>query len=335
MTLSALAYLAEGTLPGETIQQQEQRIADGITAGLPTGWAVAWGPALSPDRGNLLYGVGNTTTNQYAVVVRGTDWSFLLNWIEDFGSMLGLTQYLGTPNDPAIQIAFGTSLGLQVLLGLTDNTTGKTVQQFVSGLPAAAGVFVTGHSLGGCLASAIAPLVSQAAGGANRVKAYTFAAPSAGNAAFATYYNSLFADSAHPGQSMAFRVYDTLDVVPNAWASLPVIKTYYQGFVLATPEIKDIVDFAQGVVNGDYSQVGVPSNGSATALTGGIVWPWEEGIGSSFDPIADALFAWQVGQQHATTNYLSLLGVPQSTGGKLSPIQALAAKLKMRSSAGA
>jgi hypothetical protein len=44
-------------------------------------WKVAWGPKLNDDRSNMLYIAGNSATNQYAVAVRGTDWSFLLDWL--------------------------------------------------------------------------------------------------------------------------------------------------------------------------------------------------------------------------------------------------------------
>jgi hypothetical protein len=57
--------------------------------------------------------------------------------------------------------------------------------------------------------------VTPTLGGAARVKAYTFAAPSAGDAGFASYYNALFTDPTS-NLSTAFRVYNTLDFVPNA-----------------------------------------------------------------------------------------------------------------------
>ena len=155
MHLSALSYLDETPLPGESLQHQVARMKNDIDAalgsGLPylSGWQVAWGPGLTQDRANMIYIAGNTALNQYAVAVRGTDWSFILNWIEDFASLLPLVPY---PATGAGNIAAGTLVGLQTLQGLG-------FMSFVQGPAASANVYVTGHSLGGCLASVVAPLV--------------------------------------------------------------------------------------------------------------------------------------------------------------------------------
>ena len=77
--------------------------------------------------------------------------------------------------------------------------------------------------------------------GSSRLKAYTFAAPSAGNRAFADYYNRLFTDPS-TGQSTAFRVFNSLDAVPNAWATLATIPTYYTPSPRCPFYVKDIVD---------------------------------------------------------------------------------------------
>ena len=330
MSLSELCYVAETPLTGESIQEQEQRISAGITAGLGnagySAWTVAWGPALSDDRGNMMYAVQNTSSNQYAVAVRGTDWSFILDWIEDFAALLSQVPYVGTPSKPNIKIAAGTALGLTVLQNLTDNSTGATVLEFLQSTASSSGIFVTGHSLGGCLASALAPIIANALGGSTRLKVYTFAAPSPGNDAFATYYNKLFRNSANSKQSTAFRVFDTLDAVPNAWASLPVINTYYQGFILAPQEIQDVINFAQSVVGNGYVQLGVPGDDSAHPLQGHIIWPSATSH-AAFDPIADALFLWQVAQQHSGLNYLSLLGVTQPTSSDVARVQSALATI--------
>jgi predicted lipase len=57
---------------------------------------------------------------------------------------------------------------------------------FLKGVPAGSTIYVTGHSLGGCLASATAPYLAQELGGAGGLRVYTFAAPSAGDATFAS-----------------------------------------------------------------------------------------------------------------------------------------------------
>src|SRR5215469_7863183 len=68
---------------------------------------------------------------------------------------------------------------------------------------------------------------------------YTIAAPSPGNAEFAVYYNTLFTDPS--GHSTAFRFFNNLDVVPNAWATLATVMTYYPPMVPSPSDIDKIV----------------------------------------------------------------------------------------------
>ena len=315
MHLSALAYLDETPLPGESLELQEQRMKGDIDAALssgppyPVGWRVAWGPALTSDRANMLYIAGNGRLGQYAVVVRGTDWSFVLNWIEDFASLLPLVPY---PQVGAGNIATGTLLGLQALQSLN-------FISFLQGLPANSGVYVTGHSLGGCLASVVAPLVARLFAGPGEVKVYTFAAPSPGDRGYQDYFNGFFGDN-----EFAFRVFDTLDVVPDAWATLSTIETYYQGYYLCPQDLKDIVNFGIRRVGTEYQNVGTDQ-----PLTGQVIWPFGSERTEELDPIGDAIFLWQVAQQHSTFNYLSLLKAQPMTP-DLARVRATGAKLRLR-----
>lgn len=314
MQLSSFAYVDEKALPGETIAQQQARMKSDINAALSSGppylsgWQVVWGPALSPDRANMLFIAGNTALNQYGVAVRGTDWSFVLDWIEDFADLLPLVSY---PAANAGNIASGTRVGLQTLQNLNFMT-------FVAALPNGANVYVTGHSLGGCLASVIAPLIANQLSGANRVKVYTFAAPSPGDTGYQSYFNGLFGTD-----SMAFRVYDTLDAVPDAWTTLATITTYYSGFYACPQDLKDIINFGIGKVGKKYATVGYDQ-----PLTGRIVWPFgEDKAGAEINPIGDALFLWQVAQQHSHINYLSLLGA-QPTTPELAHVKGVLSRLR-------
>ena len=85
MTLSTLAYVDENR-----IASQEQMISE-INAGLEEAgymsWQVAWGPALNADRSNLLYAAWSSETGQLAVSIRGSDFSFWLNWLEDLATI--------------------------------------------------------------------------------------------------------------------------------------------------------------------------------------------------------------------------------------------------------
>jgi len=312
MQLSALAYIDETPLQSETIQQQEARMKKDINAALSSGppivaeWQVAWGPALTSDRANMLYFAGNSSLNQYALVIRGTDWSFILNWIEDFAGLLALVPY---PALNAGNIAAGTLLGLAALQTLD-------FEAFLATLPVDAGIYVTGHSLGGCLASVVAPLVYTQCPGTNRVKVYTFASPSPGDQGFLGYYSKLF------GNTMAFRVFDTLDCVPNGWATLATIETYYQGFYPCPQDIKNIVNYGISEVGTEYKNVGVDQ-----PLPGQIIWPFgAERL--EIDPIGDALFLWEAAQQHASLNYLALLKTQPMTA-DLALVRAISSRLRL------
>ena len=238
LQLSALAYVDENT------NASQQQMIDGINVGLQSAgyadWSVAWGPALDQERSNMMYAAANTAGDQVAVSVRGTDWSFWLDWVEDLDNFLPLTPYslFGVPVEPNVKIAQGTGDGLAILLALNDRTS--DLRSFITTKAQTAQVLVTGHSLGGCLAAALAPCIAAWLGGAARMSVYTFAAPSPGNAEFAGYYNGLFLAAQPATANTAFRFYNSLDVVPNGWASLATVETYYPPLLPCSSDIKDV-----------------------------------------------------------------------------------------------
>jgi hypothetical protein len=321
MTLSTLAYVDENRTA--TQQQMIGEINAGLEeAGYPS-WQVVWGPALNADRSNLLYAARNSETAQLAVSIRGSDFSFWLNWIEDLAALrvVPYNEFVPSASQTA-QIAFGTAVGLRQILRIQDGT--ESLETFLTAAPEEAPILITGHSLGGCLASALAPCVADWRGGAAGLSVYTIAAPSPGNADFAAYYNTLFTDQS--GHSMAFRFFNSLDVVPNAWASLDTVMTYYPPLVPCPSDIDRIVVRAEAAVGGKYCQLGEPAAGSAVELDGTIVTPTRAPRArASLNPFENALFLWEAGQQHACTTYQMLLQTPLTLPavGKLK--QALAA----------
>jgi hypothetical protein len=334
ITLSGFAYLDSTPLPDETVAAQEARMRQDIDAALAdsnyAGWHVVWGPGLSGDRANMLYVASDPSSNRLAVAIRGTDWSFWLNWLEDFGSLLPLVPFtLVVPSIPSGTplIAAGTNLGLQLLLGTEASTLDGDQVDLTSFLRASgeqAQIFVTGHSLGGCLASVLAPALAHQLGTANNLKVYTFAAPSAGNQDFAGYYNRLFTDSTTA--STAYRVFNDLDIVPESWASLPAIAAQYRPSPACPQALKQVIDRAVEIVGSVYAQVGRPDHGSAVRLHGEVA---ESTVPAPSPDPAAALFFQEVDQQHATATYMQLLGTP-AVSAALATLSAVRARLLVR-----
>ena len=168
MTLSTLAYVDENRTA--TQQQMINEINAGLEQAGYEGWQVVWGPALNVDRSNLAYAAGNGQTGQLAISIRGSDFSFWLNWIEDLAAVrqVPYDQFVSSASG---QIAFGTAIGLRQVLGMRDGTT--SLETFLTAAPEGTPVLITGHSLWGCLASALAPCVANWMSRAASISVYT------------------------------------------------------------------------------------------------------------------------------------------------------------------
>jgi hypothetical protein len=306
MTLSTLAYVDENRTA--TQQQMACEINAGLAEAGYKSWQVAWGPALNANRSNLAYAARNSETGQLAVSIRGSDFSFWLNWIQDLAAITLVPYDQFVPGTSSTsQIARGTAIGLRNVLRMRDGT--ESLESFITAAPEGTSVLITGHSLGGCLASALAPCVADWRGSAFGISVYTIAAPSPGNAEFADYYNALFTD--HSGRSAAFRFFNSLDVVPNAWASLATVETYYPPLVSCSSEITRLIGRAETAVAGKYCQLGEVAVGSAVELSGTIVTPFGAYRGRlEANAFENALFLWEAAQQHACTTYQALLQTP-------------------------
>jgi hypothetical protein len=327
MTLSNDAYIDRTQLPGESVAAQQARMRQDIdralTASAYRDWQVAWGPGLNDDRSNMMYVAGNQAGTQYAVVVRGTDPSFWLDWVQDAGAVLGLVRfpYTTASAQGTIQIAAGTSVGLSQLVSMTGMTSSGAQQDlvtFLQGAGAHADIFVTGHSLGGCLASVVALWLADRLGSPQSLKVYTFAAPSAGNGDFARYYNKLFRDAA--GNSTSIRVYNTLDVIPNAWMTLTAIENLYNPSPACTDELKMLIGLAGSIVGTNYTQPGT-TKPSIYPLDGTVIPP--PAAPFPLDPLTDSQFLFELNQQHATSMYLKLLGAA-ATGSTVAKLRGMA-----------
>jgi hypothetical protein len=141
--------------------------------------------------GNYAFIAKNKTTNQYALVIRGSLIEFsnagFQNFIlQDFNIFtIKKWEYADTVKEA--YFSNGAYIGFQNLLQLRDGTTGLTIKEFIEQkIPFDASIVITGHSLGGNLAYPLAGYLKKElpADKKNILQLITFGAPAAGNADF-------------------------------------------------------------------------------------------------------------------------------------------------------
>lgn len=262
-------------------------------------WECVWGPAQPPDQSNLAYvavyyespGVPAFA----AVAIRGTDvlvdaWGVVVQMWEDL-DVLDPVPFPWMPVSSGALVAQGTLDGLGVIQQLTDG--GHRLLPFLAAFLAEpenrqAQLVVTGHSLGGCLTTVVAPWLQVSLshqGIANEIVPVTFAAPTAGNPAFA-------AALSFPA---SLRYFNSLDIVPLAWERLGAIETVYDAHGLQAPDPVDLaIDSAaelMGLLGITYAQPGKDCE-----------------LPGQFVRLQPPSWYDEAYTQHHTTTYMNLLG---------------------------
>jgi triacylglycerol lipase len=281
--------------------QPPKVIPTAVAALHPKGsWKCVWGPAQSSDQANLAYVAAHYESPGVpafaAVAIRGTDvlvdaWGIIVQMWEDL-DVLDPTPFPWMPASSGALVAQGTLDGLSAIQQLTDG--GQRLLPFLTaffGEPQnqQAQLVVTGHSLGGCLTTVVAPWLQvslSAQGVDNAIVPVTFAAPTAGSSGFAGQFFSTFPSS--------LRYFNSLDIVPLAWESLDAVKTIYDSDGLSAPELVDItIDAAIELM--DWCGVAYAQPGQDCKLTG------------TFAPSPTSWYD-EAYTQHHTTTYMKLLG---------------------------
>lgn len=320
ITLSAIAYQSE--------DGDYDTIKAAITSALASSTVLdghltlVW-LGISLDRANLLYvAQDDREASRYALVARGTDWNFLTDWVDDFDVLHTHDWPSANPPNPSILLAQGSWDGLQALLTMTSQflavpsqpgamTLTGLLNQISVGATGGLDLFVTGHSLGGALATILglylADTVGNWGGAAASVslKSYTFASPTTGNQAYADYYNGRLGLANISWQ--AFRVFNERDMVPFAYADVEGIADSGISFSpILYVEVATMAAIIQTILNEkgvSYVQVG-----SGNPLSNN---PCKTGQPPCPNP-ATTLddFACWVGYEHSSQTYASLLGAP-------------------------
>ena len=180
---------------------------------MPAGLKIAWGPAYLPVTGgdftySLMFVARNEVTDEYWVVIRGTNPISLPSWFaEDFHVDHTRPFDLFVPGlDKKIQISDASHKGMKDLLSLQDPQDGGRLVDFLKGVFPGY-LYVTGHSLGGTLVPPLFAYLNAILGTKPTMRCWSFAGLTTGNAEFADYINGLVTWD-------QWRIVNSLDVIP-------------------------------------------------------------------------------------------------------------------------
>jgi hypothetical protein len=208
-------------------------------------WSIAWGPVVTEPSGatgagNAMFvarGTSPAGVPVYVVAVAGTNPLSMYDvFTEDYDTALQPWPYpvpagAGTPN-----VTQGTLDGLNFLLQMTDPATGATLQSYLAGVQDGDATLVfAGHSLGGALSPALALALFGGTGEGTldasqwgAVQIYPVAGPTVGDAAYSSLWARVFPQTRDgAGETWNLLVWNSLDVVPHAWAQLSALSTLY------------------------------------------------------------------------------------------------------------
>jgi triacylglycerol lipase len=175
------------------------------------GWKVVWNPLAV--RGNHGFVAANHDNDTYVIAFRGSLITFsedaFNNWIANDLNVAS-QEHWPYSNEAKTSISKGSYIGWQNLEEMKDKVTGKTLWAFLSENGNGKFIVLTGHSLGGNLATVYASYLQWKAIEAKLkiiINVITFAAPAPGNKYFADEFNTNF--------QYAIRVENTNDIVPK------------------------------------------------------------------------------------------------------------------------
>jgi hypothetical protein len=296
ISLAIITYDDEGGDPAKQKVAMSKALSQ-LSPAAAGPWSLKWGPA--DNDGILAFVALNSAGTQYAVAIRGslTDEDaagFISNWFDDFDALVQVP-WLYPQRIKGARISAGLNQALALLMGLTDPVTDLSLLDYLrKTLRPGTNVMITGHSLGGALTTLVAPwLYDQLRlGGASNanITPYTFAAPTAGNLAFAQYYDSIFPNS--------YRAVNTQDVIPMGYNNLAGIESNFpspgQTLYNYSPALWWVVDLAKDYLNFNkivYAQTNLNNVGTTKSFQG--------------PPISNVNYSTEVVTQHAVSVYLA------------------------------
>src|ERR1700730_18240550 len=216
-----LAFIADaGALIKKNDCEAEQELSASIDNYLATlapvqgNWELVWGPCvykfplIAKFTDNTVYVVQNThDRSQYVIAISGTNPYEITYWVfEDL--LVARTRPWIYGNPPAgASISMSAALSLSILQNLKPchGVKGENLQliNFLKSTTGISNVTITGHSNGAKIASTAALWLADTQGDLwdtqkqARLSAYTYAAPTAGNAIWASYFHQQLGDNVH------------------------------------------------------------------------------------------------------------------------------------------
>lgn len=200
-------------------------------------WELVWGPCvfkfplLAKYSDNTFFVVRNThDPSQYVLALSGTNPYEITDWVFEDYLVAGVVPWkYGSPPRGA-NISVSAALSLSILQGVKPCPgipgAGQQLMDFLRGASAGGGVTrvtVTGHSLGGEMASTVALWLVETQGAlwdlgkSADVSVYSYAGPTAGNSRWASYYDERLGANTR-------RIWNPLDVVPYDWDTDDMVK---------------------------------------------------------------------------------------------------------------
>lgn len=174
-----------------------------------------WHPLWEGTELNGNHALVASNGREYVLAIRGSlisfSWAAFQNWIYQDLHVTSQEKWMFTDDSSKAKVAQGAYDGWQNLSKMVDKKTGQLLLPFLQRiLKNNAPLLITGHSLGGNLATVYGSYLWQHLKnnktGAN-LNVITFAAPAAGNSAFANDFNKKFPSS--------IRVENINDIVPK------------------------------------------------------------------------------------------------------------------------
>lgn len=199
----------------EKLDENPNAVSDALAKYLPD-WKVAWQPVPPKNKSGFVnYAFIAQSGDQYVIAIRGSlpinkTANSIVNWIvEDFD--LFSQTFWGDANNKKTNamISLGAAIGLEFLT-LLEDSSGKSMLDFLSQQKNMSSLCVTGHSLGGNLATVYSLWLQQKLAQSQQLpqlfSVITFAAPTAWDQHFATLFDKTFPTS--------WRYVNAMDIVP-------------------------------------------------------------------------------------------------------------------------